>query len=195
MFLGICLILLVSFPLLRLLYWNRKLYNKEPSEIVGRYEHLLMLQSLLQYSPPAPGDSPISRRGPLPDRIPRKVFICPQDAACLGAMAVHRYLQLVQQAALCFSLRLLSSHKGCLAFSLPSWPFPYIYIFFFSNCKIEVKCKPHKISYSLRKQWMANTSLLFSIRRCLNSALGEGGGVCFFRASISPADSYLSCVR
>ncbi|CAO2614385.1 P protein [Lemmus lemmus] len=34
MFLGICLILLVSFPLLRLLYWNRKLYNKEPSEIV-----------------------------------------------------------------------------------------------------------------------------------------------------------------
>ncbi|OBS70132.1 hypothetical protein A6R68_01327, partial [Neotoma lepida] len=34
MFLGICLVLLVSFPLLRLLYWNRKLYNKEPSEIV-----------------------------------------------------------------------------------------------------------------------------------------------------------------
>ncbi|XP_040825882.1 P protein [Ochotona curzoniae] len=34
MFVGICFILLVSFPLLRLLYWNRKLYNKEPSEIV-----------------------------------------------------------------------------------------------------------------------------------------------------------------
>nr|XP_045002404.1 P protein isoform X2 [Jaculus jaculus] len=34
MFIGICLILLVSFPLLRLLYWNKKLYNKEPSEIV-----------------------------------------------------------------------------------------------------------------------------------------------------------------
>ncbi|XP_003506685.1 P protein [Cricetulus griseus] len=34
MFLGICLILLASFPLLRLLYWNKKLYNKEPSEIV-----------------------------------------------------------------------------------------------------------------------------------------------------------------
>ncbi|EDL86453.1 rCG45104 [Rattus norvegicus] len=34
MFLGICLVLLVSFPLLRLLYWNKKLYNKEPSEIV-----------------------------------------------------------------------------------------------------------------------------------------------------------------
>ncbi|XP_051004598.1 P protein isoform X2 [Acomys russatus] len=34
MFLGIFLVLLVSFPLLRLLYWNKKLYNKEPSEIV-----------------------------------------------------------------------------------------------------------------------------------------------------------------
>ncbi|KAM7048391.1 P protein isoform 2-T2 [Molossus nigricans] len=34
MFLGICFVLLFSFPLLRLLYWNKKLYNKEPSEIV-----------------------------------------------------------------------------------------------------------------------------------------------------------------
>ncbi|KAE8625641.1 hypothetical protein XENTR_v10006350 [Xenopus tropicalis] len=34
MFLGICLVLLVSFPFLRILYWNKKLYNKEPSEIV-----------------------------------------------------------------------------------------------------------------------------------------------------------------
>ncbi|XP_008267970.1 P protein isoform X1 [Oryctolagus cuniculus] len=34
MFIGICLVLLVSIPLLRLLYWNKKLYNKEPSEIV-----------------------------------------------------------------------------------------------------------------------------------------------------------------
>nr|XP_020011287.1 P protein isoform X1 [Castor canadensis] len=34
MFIGICLVLLVSFPLLRLLYWNKKLYNKEPIEIV-----------------------------------------------------------------------------------------------------------------------------------------------------------------
>uniref|UniRef100_A0A673U6H3 OCA2 melanosomal transmembrane protein n=1 Tax=Suricata suricatta TaxID=37032 RepID=A0A673U6H3_SURSU len=34
MFVGICLILLFSFPLLRLLFWNKKLYNKEPSEIV-----------------------------------------------------------------------------------------------------------------------------------------------------------------
>ncbi|KAI1241725.1 hypothetical protein IHE44_0005214, partial [Lamprotornis superbus] len=30
MFLGICLVVLVSFPFLRLLYWNKKLYNKEP---------------------------------------------------------------------------------------------------------------------------------------------------------------------
>uniref|UniRef100_A0A8C4V4H8 OCA2 melanosomal transmembrane protein n=1 Tax=Falco tinnunculus TaxID=100819 RepID=A0A8C4V4H8_FALTI len=34
MFVGICLVVLVSFPFLRLLYWNKKLYNKEPSEIV-----------------------------------------------------------------------------------------------------------------------------------------------------------------
>ncbi|XP_039175596.1 P protein isoform X2 [Crotalus tigris] len=34
MFIGIGLVLLVSFPFLRLLYWNKKLYNKEPSEIV-----------------------------------------------------------------------------------------------------------------------------------------------------------------
>uniref|UniRef100_A0A6I8NDR5 OCA2 melanosomal transmembrane protein n=1 Tax=Ornithorhynchus anatinus TaxID=9258 RepID=A0A6I8NDR5_ORNAN len=34
MFIGICLVLLVSFPFLRFLYWNKKLYNKEPSEIV-----------------------------------------------------------------------------------------------------------------------------------------------------------------
>ncbi|XP_013363120.1 PREDICTED: P protein [Chinchilla lanigera] len=34
MFVGICLVLLVSFPLLRLLYWNQKLYNKEPSDLV-----------------------------------------------------------------------------------------------------------------------------------------------------------------
>ncbi|XP_043548222.1 P protein [Chiloscyllium plagiosum] len=34
MFVGIVLVLLVSFPFLRLLYWNKKLYNKEPSEIV-----------------------------------------------------------------------------------------------------------------------------------------------------------------
>ncbi|NXY71826.1 P protein, partial [Glareola pratincola] len=34
MFVGICLVVVVSFPFLRLLYWNKKLYNKEPSEIV-----------------------------------------------------------------------------------------------------------------------------------------------------------------
>ncbi|XP_051882475.1 P protein [Pristis pectinata] len=34
MFVGIILVLLVSFPFLRLLYWNKKLYNKEPSEIM-----------------------------------------------------------------------------------------------------------------------------------------------------------------
>ncbi|CAI9601951.1 unnamed protein product, partial [Staurois parvus] len=34
MFLGISLVLLVSFPFLRILYWNKKLYNHEPSDIV-----------------------------------------------------------------------------------------------------------------------------------------------------------------
>ncbi|XP_041128677.1 P protein-like isoform X2 [Polyodon spathula] len=34
MFLGVALVLVTSFPFLRLLYWNKKLYNKEPSEIV-----------------------------------------------------------------------------------------------------------------------------------------------------------------
>ncbi|XP_036087968.1 P protein [Rousettus aegyptiacus] len=34
MFVGICFVLLFCVPLLRLLYWNKKLYNKEPSEVV-----------------------------------------------------------------------------------------------------------------------------------------------------------------
>ncbi|RXM95437.1 P protein [Acipenser ruthenus] len=34
MFLGVTLVLVTSFPFLRLLYWNKKLYNKEPGEIV-----------------------------------------------------------------------------------------------------------------------------------------------------------------
>ncbi|KAK1170127.1 P protein [Acipenser oxyrinchus oxyrinchus] len=34
MFLGVALVLVTSFPFLRLLYWNKKLYNKEPGEIV-----------------------------------------------------------------------------------------------------------------------------------------------------------------
>lgn len=36
MFLGICLVLFTSFPFLRMLYWNKKLYNKESIEIVGK---------------------------------------------------------------------------------------------------------------------------------------------------------------
>ena len=38
MFLGICLVLLTSFPFLRMLYWNKKLYNKESIEIVGEFK-------------------------------------------------------------------------------------------------------------------------------------------------------------
>lgn len=40
MFLGICLVLFTSFPFLRMLYWNKKLYNKESIEIVGEFTRL-----------------------------------------------------------------------------------------------------------------------------------------------------------
>lgn len=39
MFVGVCFVLLFCFPLLRLLFWNKKLYNKEPSEVVGERAH------------------------------------------------------------------------------------------------------------------------------------------------------------
>ncbi|XP_055069282.2 P protein [Misgurnus anguillicaudatus] len=42
MFLGICLVLLTSFPFLRMLYWNKKLYNKESSEIVELKHEILV---------------------------------------------------------------------------------------------------------------------------------------------------------
>lgn len=42
MFLGICLVLLTSFPFLRILYWNKKLYNKESSEIMGELRSRIM---------------------------------------------------------------------------------------------------------------------------------------------------------
>lgn len=43
MFLGICLVLFTSFPFLRMLYWNKKLYNKESIEIVGEFIHMFCL--------------------------------------------------------------------------------------------------------------------------------------------------------
>uniref|UniRef100_A0A674ASY3 OCA2 melanosomal transmembrane protein n=1 Tax=Salmo trutta TaxID=8032 RepID=A0A674ASY3_SALTR len=52
MFLGICLVLLTSFPFLRLLYWNKKLYNKESSEIVElRHEIRVWRQTAQRISP------------------------------------------------------------------------------------------------------------------------------------------------
>lgn len=44
MFLGICLVLFSSFPLLRMLYWNKKLYNKESIEIVGEFKWYFVKQ-------------------------------------------------------------------------------------------------------------------------------------------------------
>ncbi|XP_030647738.1 P protein isoform X3 [Chanos chanos] len=52
MFLGICLVLLTSFPFLRMLYWNKKLYNKEPMEIVElKHEILVWRQTAHRISP------------------------------------------------------------------------------------------------------------------------------------------------
>lgn len=48
MFLGICLVLFTSFPFLRMLYWNKKLYNKESIEIVGESICASVLPTLLE---------------------------------------------------------------------------------------------------------------------------------------------------
>ncbi|KAM8783427.1 P protein isoform 3-T3 [Rhynchonycteris naso] len=53
MFVGICFVLLFSIPLLRLLYWNRKLYNKEPSEIVELKHEILVWRLTAQRISPA----------------------------------------------------------------------------------------------------------------------------------------------
>ncbi|XP_077795069.1 P protein isoform X11 [Macaca mulatta] len=62
MFLGICLVLLVSFPLLRLLYWNRKLYNKEPSEIVELKHEIHVWRLTAQRISPASREETAVRR-------------------------------------------------------------------------------------------------------------------------------------
>ncbi|XP_051997098.1 P protein [Xyrauchen texanus] len=52
MFLGICLVLLTSFPFLRMLYWNKKLYNKESIEIVElKHEILVWRQTAHRINP------------------------------------------------------------------------------------------------------------------------------------------------
>ncbi|XP_024863284.1 P protein isoform X2 [Kryptolebias marmoratus] len=53
MFLGMCLILLTSFPFLRLLYWNKKLYNKESIEIVELKHEILVWRQTAQRINPA----------------------------------------------------------------------------------------------------------------------------------------------
>ncbi|XP_034154163.2 P protein [Pangasianodon hypophthalmus] len=53
MFLGICLVLLTSFPFLRILYWNKKLYNKESSEIVELKHEILVWRQTAQRINPA----------------------------------------------------------------------------------------------------------------------------------------------
>ncbi|KAG7463488.1 hypothetical protein MATL_G00177130 [Megalops atlanticus] len=53
MFLGICLVLLFSFPFLRMLYWNKKLYNKEPIEIVELKHEILVWRQTAQRINPA----------------------------------------------------------------------------------------------------------------------------------------------
>ncbi|XP_006898656.1 PREDICTED: P protein-like [Elephantulus edwardii] len=53
MFVGIFFILLTSFPFLRLLYWNKKLYNKEPSEIVELKHEIHVWHMTAQHINPA----------------------------------------------------------------------------------------------------------------------------------------------
>uniref|UniRef100_A0AC11BZR2 OCA2 melanosomal transmembrane protein n=1 Tax=Ovis aries TaxID=9940 RepID=A0AC11BZR2_SHEEP len=53
MFAGICFVLLFSFPLLRLLYWNKKIYNKEPSEIVELKHEIHVWRLTAQHISPA----------------------------------------------------------------------------------------------------------------------------------------------
>nr|XP_020465699.1 P protein [Monopterus albus] len=53
MFLGICLVLLTSFPFLRMLYWNKKLYNKESIEIVELKHEILVWKQTAQRINPA----------------------------------------------------------------------------------------------------------------------------------------------
>ncbi|XP_046893283.1 P protein [Hypomesus transpacificus] len=53
MFLGICLVLLTSFPFLRMLYWNKKLYNKESSEIVELKHEIRVWRATAQRINPA----------------------------------------------------------------------------------------------------------------------------------------------
>uniref|UniRef100_A0A8D3BE34 OCA2 melanosomal transmembrane protein n=1 Tax=Scophthalmus maximus TaxID=52904 RepID=A0A8D3BE34_SCOMX len=53
MFLGIILVLLTSFPFLRMLYWNKKLYNKESIEIVELKHEILVWKQTAQRINPA----------------------------------------------------------------------------------------------------------------------------------------------
>ncbi|KAM5293342.1 P protein [Ctenodactylus gundi] len=62
MFVGICLVLLVSVPLLRLLYWNKKLYNKEPSEIVELKHEIHVWRLTAQRISPASREETAVRR-------------------------------------------------------------------------------------------------------------------------------------
>ncbi|XP_004700090.1 P protein [Echinops telfairi] len=50
---GICFVLLVSCPFLRLLYWNKKLYNKEPGEIVELKHEIYVWRLTAQRISPA----------------------------------------------------------------------------------------------------------------------------------------------
>ncbi|XP_026161005.1 P protein [Mastacembelus armatus] len=53
MFLGICIVLFTSFPFLRMLYWNKKLYNRESIEIVELKHEILVWRQTAQRINPA----------------------------------------------------------------------------------------------------------------------------------------------
>ncbi|XP_031430379.1 P protein [Clupea harengus] len=62
MFLGICLVLTASFPLLRMLFWNKKLYNKDPLEIVElKHEILVWKQTAQRINPASREETAVKR--------------------------------------------------------------------------------------------------------------------------------------
>ncbi|XP_062947592.1 P protein [Cynocephalus volans] len=88
MFVGICLVLLVSFPLLRLLYWNRKLYNKEPSEIVELKHEIHVWRLTAQRISPASREETAVR-----DLLLGKVLAL----ECLLARRLHTFHRQISQ--------------------------------------------------------------------------------------------------
>ncbi|XP_054417957.1 P protein isoform X2 [Pteronotus mesoamericanus] len=88
MFVGICFVLLFSFPLLRLLYWKKKLYNKEPSEIVELKHEIHVWRMTAQRISPASREETAVR-----GLLLRKVLVLEQ----LLARRLHTFHRQISQ--------------------------------------------------------------------------------------------------